>query len=326
MAQMLVSVRGFIKYPVLVKIDLEKQLVLETIRFPELKLDYVPESKRGFSGLQVNDNVLYAATWDRICIIDLNTHRVIETITDTKFSDLHSLHVCHEGKIWVTSTNLDGVYCIDSGNVYPYWHAWQRNLGGGGVTPEDKDYRYLMKEDIPYHQCHVNSVHVDMTHLYATYLGPSLYPREMLPRLATKLRLKARYKRYGGIFIVQRKTSKRVAHIRTEGLHDLHEYKNRFLISTEYFGNAVRIVDKQDFSSKRIPLETSEANRGMDLTRGVHVVEDEIWVGTTIHRARMASDIGASIKSFDFEGKWTGKEIKLPGHPGVYDFVTIIGS
>ena len=47
-----------------------------------------------------------------MCIVDPNSGRIEHVITARRFSDLHGLYVDREGVIWVSSTNLDGVYRI----------------------------------------------------------------------------------------------------------------------------------------------------------------------------------------------------------------------
>lgn len=320
MSRFFVSVRGFVNHPCIIVVDLDKQSIVDVLEFPQVNLSHIPETKRGFSGLAMHQGLLYAATWDRICVIEPNTGDIVDTITDKRFSDLHSLHIEDDGTLWITSTNIDGIYKFTNGTVSPYWHAWQEDLLKGRLSLDNIDYRQLTKAEIPVYNYHLNSVFANEQYVMATYLGAGLYSQSWFTRLLIKMKLSAKLKRFGGIFILDRRNGKLISRIQTEGLHDLQHDRNGLLYSTEYFRNTLTVLDINDFSIKNIKLDIPPYTEGY-LTRGVHVLENSIWAGHTTHRNSINTGSNAALRNYNFSGQWTGKEIQLEGYSGVYTLV-----
>ena len=123
---LLVSVRGHFNAPTFLLIyDLDKPNV-EFFTYKQLNnWDQIPNNKRGFAGIKVHGNNIYATTWDRFCVFSSTTLDLVEEILHPYFSDLHGFCI-QDGKAYVANTNLDMIQSIDieSKEVNSFWAAW----------------------------------------------------------------------------------------------------------------------------------------------------------------------------------------------------------
>ncbi len=86
--------------------------------------------KPGLRGVAEWKGLIYAATWNSICILDYKTFEIIETFSHPLMADLHGLHVDDDG-IVVTSSLVDCVLFFDA----------QRNLERVRSFSDTKYYR-----------------------------------------------------------------------------------------------------------------------------------------------------------------------------------------
>src|SRR5688572_24962180 len=225
-----VSVRGYVEHPCLLEVDLERAELVRKIEVPCDLPESATISKRGFLGLGWHRGLLYAATWDRICIIDPEIGKLCDTITNRRFSDLHSLHVDKSGVLWVTSTNLDGIYTIRDGGVEPYWHAWEADESPDIALDDHEDYRKHTKSDDPFHKFHVNAVHATDSVVLATFLGRPPEVTSFQAAIA-KFGVRTWKHRAGGMFVLDKPTRRVLKTVPMEGLHDLIPGGDGFLYS-----------------------------------------------------------------------------------------------
>jgi hypothetical protein len=320
MDRVLVSVRGYVEVPSLVEIDLKVQAVCDVIEvgcgFPRT----VPSSKRGFTGIQYGDAYLVAATWDRICLLDPRTYKVCKTISDSHFSDLHSIHIDGEGVIWVANTNLDGIYRIQNGKVEPFWFAWDPQDPELPDLDRFDDFRALSKQDIPFYGLHVNGVFSTQDKVFVSCLGPTLKARWLRKQFVRFGILRERISD-GKLFVIDRQAREVIRTFRLDGLHNCVPGRNGKLYFTEYYGNALVVLDRERLTVTRRRLHVPPYRKWGYLTRGVLPDGDRFWVGHTVLRGRESDRPGALVRCYYENGEWTGSEIRLPGYAGVYDLI-----
>lgn len=315
----IVSVRGHVDQDTLLILDLESETIARQVEIPGLTPDSVPRGKRGISGLRGYGGKLYVATWDRISVLD-GEFRVLRTYTDRRFSDLHGIHVDDES-LWVTSTNIDGVYRISDHEVHPFWHAWEsRSMGPTASLQADRDYRGLEKRDTGLHRWHVNGVLVTAEYVFVTFLGG--------PTRASRLRhaldrrgILRRKRRDGGLVVLDRHTKKVRHRMRLEGLHDAVRGGPDLMLCTQYYGATLTRVRTDSLDVDHIPLRPEIESDCQYLTRGVMPVEDGYWVGHAVHGGWELETPIARVRKYSREGKWTGAEVRLPGFVGPYDII-----
>src|SRR5690606_33547276 len=96
----------------LIIVDLEERKEIERV---EVKVNFpflIESHKKGFSGIFLDENVIYCATWDRIICLDRYTFRVLNEYTSPFFSDLHGIYK-DEDTLYVTSTNLSSLLSLN---------------------------------------------------------------------------------------------------------------------------------------------------------------------------------------------------------------------
>jgi hypothetical protein len=313
-----VSVRGHVENPTLLIIDLSNKKIIEEIPFPLLDMSFVPSPKRGFAGLYLKDQYLYAATWDRVCVINKNSMKIEAVYTDSRFSDLHGLKIDDKGDIWVTNTNLDGVFCISNGTIEPVWYSWERDKLRPKLEWVEEDYRQKVKQSSPYHYFHINDCVRVKNYLILSHLGYSR-KQSIFRRLKQNLGLERRFYKIGGYFILDYSSKRLIKRIRTEGLHDSYLLDGNIL-STEYFGNRILQLDYNTFRVRSIPLEIAPHYESGYLTRGILQYNDSYWVGHTVHNG-WTKRIPAKLRNYSLAGKWLEQEIELPNYVGAYSLV-----
>lgn len=320
MTRVIVSTRGYINAPTLVEIDLESQKILRTLEFTEIECGGVPDSKVGFSGLAHYKDYLIAAAWDKVCFINSQLNIVEEVVTHNYFTDLHGLYVDNDGVIWVTSTNVDGLYTIQNGKVEPVWHTWGKDELGCKREWIDKDFRKVIKEDSPFHHYHVNDVFTTERYIFLSFLGKRK-SLSRLHKLLVKLHVRPFRVSPGGIFVLDRYTKKLIRTLHLEGLHDSHLGLDHHIYYTEYFGNALIQLNTDTLTIKRIPLEIESYKTGGYLSRGVLQTENGFWVGHTMFRGWHQEQPFARIRNYSANGEWLQSEIRLPNLVGIYAIV-----
>jgi hypothetical protein len=107
-----------------------------------------------------------------------------------------------------------------------------------------------------------------------------------------------------------------------EGLHDLVPGEDGRLYSTQYFGEAITLLDPEALTQRTVRLEAESWKQTGYLTRGILPTSDGFWIGHTRHRGWIQDDPTAKIRHYTRQGKWTGRELELPGFIGVYDIVS----
>jgi len=323
MGRALVSLRGYNDKPVLLLVNFDTCEVERTMTPDIANLGHVPRSKVGFSGIAMLDGRRAAiALWDRIVLIDVDSQAVLEEYTDRRFSDLHSIHAEGGSRLWISNTNLDGVYTIDDTGVQAVWHAWECAALGETKAYVDRDYRTMVKEDIPYHTFHVNSVFADDTHIVCSFLGQRRRPG----RLESLWRRAFPERRWGPIFaggylVLDRSTRALCKVVRCEGLHDSKRFKDGSIWSTQYFGRSLVRLDLSSLEIRTLRLDATPPTRGGYLTRGLIEVDDGFWIGHTVQRGWTDPNAAARLRKYSRAGRWTGEEIVLAGYVGVYDIV-----
>lgn len=320
MTRVIVSTRGYIDAPTLVEIDLESQKVVSTKEYTDIECSGVPASKVGFSGLAHYKDYLVAAAWDKVCLINPRLNTVEEIITDNYFSDLHGLCVDNDGIIWVTSTNVDGLYTIQNGKVEAFWHTWGNDELRCKQEWVDKDFRKATKEESPFHHYHLNDVFTTERYIFLSFLGKRK-SLSRLHKLLVKFRIRPSRVSPGGIFVLDRYTKRLIKTIHLEGLHDSHLGRDNHIYYTEYFGNALIQLDTENLSIKRIPLEIESYKIGGYLSRGVLQTENGFWVGHTMFRGWHQEQPFARIRNYSSSGEWHQAEIKLSNLVGIYSIV-----
>jgi hypothetical protein len=321
MNRVFATVRGYVNKPCILEIDLASGRVCNLIEIAGLDSTRVPDSKRGFAGLQLHDGHLFAAAWDRICVIDPANGRLVDTITDPRFSDLHGLHVDEMGCLWVASTNLDGIYRISGDRVDSMWHVWESPELGRTLSWQDRDYRQITKQESPYHAYHVNSVYLTDRWILVSYLGDRCPMSRVLNPGLARLGIQERRHRDGGIFVLDRGSMELQKNVKCEGLHDPCLGSDGSLYYTEYFGNALARFDPESGDMERIALDVPCRRTWGYLTRGVVQEGDFFWIGHTQRRGWHASNPLARLRQYDAEGHWTEKELCLPGYVGIYEMI-----
>jgi hypothetical protein len=308
------------------EVDFDNLQIRQSHEFSLKGLEHVPNSKLGFAGISsYKENSFVTATWDRVCWVDWKAQKVLATVADKRFSDLHGLHVDHDGSVLVANTNLDGIYRIKDSTVTPIWHTWEEKKLRPVLEFVENDYSSSDKHSIPYHHFHVNSILPLDQYLIITCLGPakpSNLQKLLFKMRLHKIRLVIPRNRYGGIFVLERATKRLVKYFQTEGLHDSVLGKDGLIYATEYFGNAVIALDPHRLTIRRIPLEIEPYSIGGYLTRGLLFENDTFWIGHTVYRGWMKENNVALIRQYQRDGQWTGKEIHLPGFFGIYNIIS----
>jgi hypothetical protein len=313
-----VSVRGYVDHPTLLVIDLNDKKIIEQIPFPQLDMSFVPNPKRGFAGLHLKEQYLYAATWDRVCVIDTSSMKIEDVYTDTRFSDLHGLKLDDKGDIWVTSTNLDGVFSISNGLVAPAWYSWETDKLRPQLDWVEADYRQMVKQESPYHHFHINDCTRVENYLILSYLGYHV-KHSMFKRVKQALGLEQRVYKSGGYFILDSSSKQLIKRIPTEGLHDSYLLDGKIL-STEYFGNRLVELDYRNLRVNSIPLEIAPYYESGYLSRGILRCDDTYWIGHTVQNG-WTKTIPAKLRNYSVSGAWLEQEIELPNYVGAYSLV-----
>lgn len=320
MTKLFVSVRGYVDRPVILEVDPLAARVVKVNEFEEYYSEKIPISKRGFCGLQLHGGFLYAASWNKVFVIDPSTMKIVHVVSDKRFSDLHDLSIDSEGKVWVVSTNVDGIFVIDGDTVTPVWHTWSHEKGQMKLSTSF-DYGGITKEESHFHRLHLNSVLVVGNNIFTTFLGSRPKQRARPLRLVNRVFRRNTFFMKGGIFVVDRVTRKIIKKIESEGLHDTVLGHNGKVLVTEYYGNAIGMIDVKTLSYQRLQLELPPYRESGYLTRGVLEGNEHYWVGHTTHRDWMARGNEAKLRSYTKDGRWTGIEIPLPGYTGAYSIV-----
>lgn len=322
----IVSLRGHVRVPTLFVIDLDDAKIIERLEIPVTLPDSVPASKGGFSGLNVYDGQVLVATWDRVCLVDPRSAKLVDQIVHPQFSDLHSLSRSENYAFLVANTNLDGVYSIDmqTGAVHPVWHAWQESALGEVLTLDEQNLNALRKEEMPFHRYHINSAVRIGNLLVLSFLGKSFKPTKwqgVLKRLGhTAPRTRWRD---GGYFIVDAETLRYRNALPCEGLHDTIPIDNRFIYSTQYFASRIVRLDIETEEMIEIPVQVPRTDECEYLTRGMLIRDRAFWIGHTVQRGWTNAHPVAKLRNYDPEGAWLGQEIEFPGYVGVYDIVEL---
>ncbi len=99
--------------------------------------------KRGFRGVRTWGEFIVLASFDSLFILDKNGH-IQNKITHPLFNDIHGIEVSEEG-IWVTSTGIDAVICVDWKKglkaVYFLSEFWLEEQKNRRLIPRYCDYR-----------------------------------------------------------------------------------------------------------------------------------------------------------------------------------------
>lgn len=306
-----VSIRGFQEHPKILLMDTDSGKVENEWVYKKLP-KHVPNGKRGFTGLQFKNEKLYAATWDRIIAFDTDG-TVADEITSPQFSDLHGIYIDDKNTIWSANTNLESVFENDH-------FFWSPNPN---ISINDQDYSTLTKDQIPWHQLHINSIWKSEQHLFVTYLGTA-HQKKRGETLLTKAGISKRRYMDGGIFIVDSQTKKITKHLQTEGLHDPFFYNGK-LYFTAYFGNCLYALDTNSFKLTIISLQQPPFTLSGQLLRGLGIYNDVFYTGTTAYRSSKNSPhkTGCFIKAFDQKGRFLKDIVQLDDYIGVYQLVAI---
>lgn len=323
MTSALLSLRGYTAKLPLVRVNLDSCVVEEEILLGIPNAPYVPESKTGSCGIaQLSNRTLAIALWDRVIVVEPDSGRLLREYSDQRFSDLHSIHADEKDTIWVSNTNLDGVYTITDARVESVWHAWETDCFGPRLDYVPDDYRKKVKEDIPYHRLHLNSVLPTDDHIICSFLGERRRPGRVegfIRRRIPAMRFGRTFR--GGYVVLERSTNRIRSVIHAEGLHDTKPLRDGGIWSTQYFGAALLRLDPGSLSTRSLRLQVPNPHRGGYLTRGLLETGDGLWVGHTVPRGWTDPDVCACLRRYDFDGRWTGSEIRLPGYVGVYDIL-----
>ncbi len=311
-----VSLRGQVNTPTLIIIDSIKKTVIKTICLDAKIPSWVPDTKRGLTGLTQHKGLLYAATWDRVYIIDTKDHHIVGEITSPLFSDLHSVRVIDEEELWVASTNLDSLLKVKNGEVVERWSAWERPEINKPLKWIEQDFRDKTKHKGPYHYWHINDFFVFRDEIYATYLG-------RIPTIQTwlkKLRGIGKYlsaHKIGGLFHINRETgyTERVAR-----LHGLHDFivRNEYTYHLEFETNRLVKHDMADGKVTRIKLP-----RQVGLfARGLYIVsDDEILVGYSVNRDYYSKTPSGNVSSIGLNPMRVNWSIDIIGYSGIYSII-----
>ena len=315
----IVTVRGHFDYPTFVVVDFDEGQVIEKKQYKELFSEDIPSNKLGFAGVKRVNNEFWMATWDRLIRFSYPDLAVKEVITHHQFSDVHGLCVTNN-KLYLANTNLDAVFEIDlkSKEVEPVWFGWSLDKKTEKTLQNsysiDTNYSVLTKKESVLHQHHVNSVHEASGRLFISYLGKST---TTLNKVRKKLGIAK--KRYGGL-VVLNDQKKRIKHFRSEGLHDAFEI-NGELAFTQYFGNALFVVNPDTLKKRIITLEMSTDLKNNFLTRGGYQIDDNtIVVGHTLRNGWAMDSPYSLMRVYDLEGHYLNKEMKLNDVVGIYEF------
>lgn len=321
MRRILITLRGFLQNPTIVELDLDDLRIVREVKIDCGLSDQVPRIKRGFTEFQYHGSYLIAATWDRVCFLDPETLRVEEVISDQRFSDLHGLYIDDEGVIWLANTNLDGIYTIRNGHVEPFWHAWEPNVKLSTKINDGEDYRFLSKENSPFHSLHVNGVFANNQYVFVTYLGKDVRLNSLQKRFV-QLGLMRKLEKKGGLLVLDRHSRRVVKRFSSiEGLHTTISDGNGKLYFTEYFGNALIVLDRENLSLQRSPLQVPPFREWGFLTRGLLIDDFQYWIGHTARRGWREDNPTSLVRSYRMDGSWTGNEIRIPGFAGVYALI-----
>ena len=308
--------------PSLIFIDEKDPNSWEIVPFEDLRSTTAPPSKTGFSGLALKWPNLFAASWDRVFVIDLRSQAVIDQIDCKSFSDLHSITLDEAGRLWISNTNLDGIYVADGQTVCPVWHAWEERRLGRKLRIDQRDYRILTKDVLPYHRFHVNAVCPFESVLVCSFLGVVREPgfaRRVIRRFG--LGRNEDLDPVGGYFIIDRADRKLISTVKLDGIHDVKPYGKSSVLSTQYFTNTVIQFDIKSSAITRTKLRIPESLHRQYLTRGILSDRNSILVGHTQRRGWTETSPSALLRRYDMSGNWLEWEATVPDVVGIYDFV-----
>ena len=71
--EILATLRGNFKYPPIVKIDLNKDKIIDSYNI-KINTNSIVKNKRGTNGIQIHKNDIYVSLWDRVLVLDKNTY------------------------------------------------------------------------------------------------------------------------------------------------------------------------------------------------------------------------------------------------------------
>ncbi len=317
-----VSTRGSFRAPVLFVVDLDDCRVVDRWTYPELSRSTVPPSKQGFNGVTVQGGFVVAASWDAVAYIDPASGRLADVVSHPLFSDVHGVHEV-DGRLWVASTNLDGVLAVDHHSVEPVWWAWREPALGPVLELVDRDFRSLQKHSVPNHRLHVNDVCPVPGGFVVTALGP-VRRRGRLER-AVRDRGLARTRQSDGCAVHIDESGRLLHRWRTDGLHDAVPIDGT-VWSTEYYRG--RLLGFRPGRRRPVVIDVELPERGgSTLLRGILPARDGTWwLGTTVLRGHEDGGACGTLRHHTADGRFTGREVRLPGTKGVYGIARLPGS
>ena len=311
MSKVFVTVRGYLNNPTIIIVDLLRKKEIERI---EVDVDFpfnIENHKKGFSGICIEDNIVYCATWDRIVCLEESTLNKINEYTSPYFSDLHGIYK-HKNILFVTSTNLSSLLAL---NLHTGKVSVVFSYTGFSIDKKtENDFRKLRKHDIPYYQEHLNSVHVNNKSIWISTLRLN---RKL--RLSEKLRL-IRYEKPGSITKINIDTFEVENIVYNEGFHDPKFY-DECLFYTQYFSNSLLKINVNTLHKNVISLGLEQQVNKRVTTRGMIKHHDVYYVGHNVKREYLRTMQSGFIGVYDSTGKKIDDNIVIKGVTGIYDIV-----
>jgi hypothetical protein len=191
---------------VLVEIDWDTKTVLRSLKIPMASFhDDTAFMTPVLSGLCLIGRRVLVAAWNFIAEIDYDTFQVVNAVSWPPMADLHGM-TTDGNDVWVTSTAIDAVLCLDANNLHLKWRwgpdepiLYQDRLAtssiGQGLIARlplvripipwlsrlsersndfhfiEREYRYIHKSKTSYHYHHLNGVCFHEGLLYITTKG-----------------------------------------------------------------------------------------------------------------------------------------------------------
>jgi len=106
-----------------------------------------------------------------------------------------------------------------------------------------------------------------------------------------------------------------------EGIHDTYLLDGNTVVSTEYFGNTIILMNLKDFTVERVKLEVDPKIDAGYLARGIFFDGEHYWVGRTPDRGWLMKNPISQIQKFSERGEKIGDPIILDGYYGVFSIL-----
>jgi hypothetical protein len=294
-------------YGILAEIDWNAKTFLRSLKIPMASFkDDNAFMAPVLSGLCLIDRRIFVAAWNFVVEIDYDSFQIINAVSWPLMADLHGM-ATDGHDIWVASTAIDAVLCLDANNLGLKWR-WgpdepilykdrlANNTSGNPIarlpllskilrtTTEQSDncrfvereYRYVHKSNSTYHYHHVNGVSFHEGSLYITTKGWSKETnKSAVIRLDPQSRRAEFFVRPGGF----------------RGMHDFIFVDGRFY-ATESGANSVAWREPDGSITSR-HVEPSP-----HFVRGLCYTGSSFLVGFTTSRG---TSLPAQIAEYDLE-------------------------